>query len=99
LQVLATVLPEKTPKSLPLPLNGPSTIQTVKTFSRIFHENSGFNEDIGAWNVSRATSMNSMFFSAKAFNEAIYILLGCVLHNRHVQSVFFEAKNFNQDIV
>jgi len=58
-----------------------------------------FNQDIGRWNVSNVTNMNSMFHGASSFNQDIG---GWDVSNVRVMRVmrvmFHKATSFNQDL-
>eukprot|EP00978_Attheya_sp_CCMP212_P016203 scaffold42250_cov44-Attheya_sp.AAC.2 len=78
-------------------------VSNVENFESVFHnfefnlngEKGTFNENIGSWDVSNATSMNSMF-RASSFNQDISSWdtsnVGCMLE------MFECASSFNQDI-
>jgi surface protein len=57
---------------------------------------SAVNQDIGSWNVSRVTILESMFYEADTFNQDI----GSwdVSNVRNMQYMFFHATSSNEDI-
>ena len=55
-----------------------------------------FNDDIGKWNVSNVTSMNSTFKNLKSFNRNI--TKWDVSNVTSMNSMFFNATSFNSDI-
>ena len=62
----------------------------------LFYEKGSFNADIGGWDVSKLTTMESMFEEATAFNQAIGNWDVSEVTNMDV--MFDEAKNFSQDL-
>ena len=62
----------------------------------MFYNADAFNQDIGQWNVSQVTTMESMFRNTAAFNQDI----GCwnVSQVTSMHSMFSGAAAFNQDI-
>jgi surface protein len=71
-------------------------VSKIQDFSKIFHDNTGFNEDIGLWNVSNATSMEEMFYRASAFNQDLSSW--DVSNVTVLRGLFKFAESFNQDI-
>ena len=55
-----------------------------------------FNGDISSWDVSRVTSLDSIFYKAEKFNQDIGNW--DVSYVTDMYAVFFEARAFNQDI-
>ena len=69
---------------------------TVTDLSRMFHNATGFNQEINSWDVSNVTLMSGMFFNATLFNKAI----GSwdVSNVTDMSGMFSAALSFNQDI-
>ena len=57
----------------------------------------GFNQNIGRWNTSKVTSMESMFFDAVIFNQPI----GCwdMSNVEDISYMFTYTETFNQNLV
>ncbi len=53
--------------STPIPFN--NIITTLVTYMQNMLYNTSFNQNIGAWDVSKVTSMTYMFNNASAFNQ------------------------------
>ena len=68
----------------------------ITDMSNLFLSESGFNQDIGGWDVSNVTLMTNMFLNADAFNQDI----GSwdVSHVIDMSNMFRETDDFNQDI-
>lgn len=62
----------------------------------LFSRNEDFNQDIGNWDVSNVSNMDSMFRFARSFNQDISAWDTGNVTN--MSSMFEEAHSFNQDI-
>jgi len=78
------------------PLNwGSKTARFTRT-AGMFWLSKNFNQNIGGWDVSNVTDMNSMFYDAEDFNQDIS---GWDTSNvTNMNSMFRDATAFNQDI-
>jgi surface protein len=101
--------PERTPKTLPLRLDTPSTNRmypTFKTFQTssmmftrlrsMFCDRNTSNQDLSSWDVSKVTDMAWMFCHAGNFNQDL--LSGNTGAVSDMTEMFFDATSFNQVI-
>lgn len=75
--------------------NWGSTTKNIKDFSWMFHRCSSFNEPIGNWDVSSATTMQSMFGAATSFNQNLKDWN--VSNVTNMESMFNSASVFGKD--
>ena len=68
----------------------------IKNLSRLFMDNTTFNENISGWNVSKVTNMESMFEKAISFNQPLNNWN--VSNVRNMKSMFEGAASFNQPL-
>jgi surface protein len=71
-------------------------VSHVSDASQAFYKATTFNQDIGGWNVSKATDMSYMFSGAGVFNQNIGGWDVGKVTNMH--RMFWDANVFNQDI-
>lgn len=81
----------RTPELLPFVVTS-----FVERFDGLFHGLDNFNEDISAWDVSRAVSMKETFRGAKAFNGNISAW--DVSRVESMEGMFWNARAFDGDI-
>merc|ERR1711935_928664 len=71
-------------------------VSAVTDMGYLFHDNSGFDEDINAWDVSKVTSMYRMFRHAMSFNQPLGSWQVGQVTNFY--EMFYNADAMNQDI-
>lgn len=75
-------------------------MSNVESMTRMFNDAAAFNNggssSISAWNTAKATSMEGVFWGAKAFNQPVGSWN--VSNTTSFALVFMGAENFNQDL-
>jgi surface protein len=86
-----------TPPGNTTPIPFDNIVTTLVTnMQQMFFNASAFNQNIGAWDVSRVTTMALIFYEATAFNQNIGSWN--VSNVTDMSSMFTEADAFNQNI-
>lgn len=71
-------------------------VSNVTDFSKIFFNQTEFNEDISEWDTSQAKNMHGMFEMATRFNQPLDSWSVSNVEDMH--SMFLDAIAFNQDL-
>ena len=75
---------------------GAWNVSQVNDFSRLFEDQSDFNEELNGWDTSRATNMSRMFRGALSFNQPLDHLDVSLVTD--FSGMFQRAESFNQDL-
>jgi surface protein len=91
------VLMWKTERSLAIATHGPIgewDVSQVQDMSRLFQDDTGFNDNISLWDVSSVNTMSIMFGRATSFNQPLDTWNVSAVTN--MEYMLFEATAFNR---
>ena len=71
-------------------------VSQITDMSKLFEDNTAFNEPINNWDVSSVTTMYAMFHNARSFNQPLNDWDVSSVTN--MESMFEQARSFNQPL-